>query len=280
MIDGGEQVSGTAVAATIGLVAVLASLSLVPAGIALARRVFPGRNVSFARWGFSHVGAAIFLYFAATLLVLYGARALSLDLEGAVAQVAVSAGLQLVTIAMVALFARQLDPLGLRSLGLRADRTWPAVAVGFTSYLIALPAIAGAAQISNWLWPTLGFELVTQDVVQLAAGLSGAELALFSALAVVVIPLCEELFFRAFLQPLLVQNLGDRGGVLITALLFTSVHANLLTCLPMFALSLVLGSVMLRTQHIASCWFVHALHNGLTLALLAALPQSRDWLGP
>ena len=38
--------------------------------------------------------------------------------------------------------------------------------------------------------------------------------------------------------------------------------------LPIFALSLVLGAVMLRTQRIFAAWAVHAAHNGLMVGML------------
>jgi len=89
---------------------------------------------------------------------------------------------------------------------------------------------------------------------------------------VAVIPLFEEVMFRGFLQPLLVQNLGDRGGVALTSFVFALLHGAS-SILPIFGLSLVLGGIMLRTQRLAAPWAVHALHNGLMLVLLFLFPE-------
>src|SRR5213079_893775 len=50
-------------------------------------------------------------------------------------------------------------------------------------------------------------------------------IALFAVFVVVVGPLCEELAFRGFLMPLLIRSMGAVAGILITGLLFGSLHA-------------------------------------------------------
>ena len=50
--------------------------------------------------------------------------------------------------------------------------------------------------------------------------------ALLSVIAVFFAPLSEEMFFRGFCQPLLSRTLGAILGVLVTALLFGSLHGS------------------------------------------------------
>ena len=88
-------------------------------------------------------------------------------------------------------------------------------------------------------------------------------------LAVLVAPLLEEILFRAFLQPLLVQNLSDRLGIVVTSLVFAALHGTA-ALVPIFALSLLLGAIMLRTQRLFAVWAVHATHNALVFLLLYA----------
>jgi hypothetical protein len=95
--------------------------------------------------------------------------------------------------------------------------------------------------------------------------LEGADRVQAWVLAVAVLPFLEELCFRGFLQPLLVQNLSDRGGVAATAALFALIH-EVHAFLPVFVLSLVMGGIMLRTRRLTAAWCVHALNNALTLA--------------
>ena len=51
-----------------------------------------------------------------------------------------------------------------------------------------------------------------------------ADLLVMGALAVTLAPLCEELAFRGFLQPLLVRSLGAAPGILLAAIPF-GLHA-------------------------------------------------------
>ncbi len=46
----------------------------------------------------------------------------------------------------------------------------------------------------------------------------------FGLLATTLGPLCEEFIFRGFMQPLFVRSLGSVAGILITAVLFGSLH--------------------------------------------------------
>jgi len=263
----------------LGLALISASLSVAPLAVVIARRVFPGRNIFFARWGFSHV-----LFVVLAFIGLYGAASLVVSATDAREQleglpgVVISAALTACVVALVFRFAHTLDPDGWRSLGLRAGGNLRALGVGLIGLAVAVPALFGALLAWPWVLDRLGIEIVPQEVAQLAQRLHGWELALFVVLAVVVIPLFEELLFRAFLQPLLVQNLGDRGGVAVTAVLFAGLHGAT-AFLPVFVLALVLGSVMLRTQRLGAVWFVHGLHNGLVLAMLLCVPSARDVLG-
>ena len=281
MVDSSAQVpefEPTAAGAVVGLVLVLASIALFPLGRALSLRLVPDRNVIFARWGFFHVGLAIFTYFALTILGGMALGAAGLALSGGLVPVVFGAGLQVATVALCFAFARRLDPDGIASLGLRRGANLRSLGVGALAYAFGIPAIMGAMLLSAWSWKTLGVDAPPQELLKLVLELEGADRWVFALLAVALIPLCEELFFRGFLQPLLVQNLGDRGGLFATAFLFAAVHGNLVAFLPIFVLALLLGMVMLRTQRIAAAWLVHALHNGITIALVLGSDWARRML--
>lgn len=258
-----------AVAAQALALTVLA-LALAPLGVRLARLVHPGRNVFFARWGFSHVALALLL--SAAALAAAGPLAQALDLAplSTLHALVLQCALLFPTVALIVALAAQLDPDGWRSLGLRASGSVSAIASGLIGYVCAIPGLLGLQGLARFAIERSGLEFKAQALADYASGLAGAELALFALLAVVVAPLVEEVLFRAFLQPLLVQNLGDRGGVAVTALLFAAAHANLASFLPIFALGIVLGATMLRTQRLAAPFVVHAVHNGLTLLLVTS----------
>jgi membrane protease YdiL (CAAX protease family) len=276
--DAVSQLGGAA-AALAGLVLVLGGAALAPVAVGVSRWLSPGRNVFFARWGFSHVAmTAIFafgalMFFSVLVSPLRGLGAVDVTIALVATALAMGA-----TCALIGWFALRLDPDGLRSLGLRPGGNGRAVAAGLTSYVLTLPAVLGLGLAWPWLMELLELTYEPQAVAVGMLDLHGPELLLGIVLAVVVIPLFEETVFRGFLQPLLVQNLGDRGGVAATSFVFGLLHGTS-SLLPIFGLSLVLGAIMLRTQRLAAPWAVHALHNGLMLALLLLYPESRELLG-
>jgi membrane protease YdiL (CAAX protease family) len=171
--------------------------------------------------------------------------------------------------AVVVRIAAVRDPESWRSLGLRAGGNARAMAVAVIAYGAALPGILGVISAWPWLLQRVGYEAHEQDVTEIARNLHGAQLIAGGLLIVVAMPLFEELLFRSFLQPLLVQNLGDRGGIVVTSAVFAALH-GVSAFLPVFVLALVLGGVMLRTQRLSSVWLMHALHNGLTFAYMVS----------
>ena len=252
-----------------GLVLALGGLSLAPLAVFIVRRIFPGRSVFFARWGFSHVLTAI----GATLVFSLAIRSFLQAFEWQLPQVLVEmlgSGVLFCGIGLLIVsFAQRLDPDGWRSLGLWPGRTARAVAAGCACYLLLLPAQWGMILLWPWTFETLGGSYEMQAVAQGIADLEGHFLWLAFLSATVILPFLEELIFRAFLQPLLVQNLGDVGGIVLTSILFAMLHGQS-AFLPIFALSLLLGAIMLRTQRLLAAWVVHGLHNALSFSYLFA----------
>jgi membrane protease YdiL (CAAX protease family) len=241
-----------------------------PLAVLLCRRIAPGRVVFFARWGFSHALLALLILSAAQwLLALLPRSLLPLPelLIPCLALLAVAAYLYAT--------ARRMHPEGWRALGLQAGGTGRALVAGLASLVSCLPLVWGAGLLWSALLELIGESHAPQAVLSLLLGLHGWPLVLALGYAVLLGPLLEELLHRAFLQPLFVQNFGDRGGLVVGSILFAALHPPQVF-LGVFALSLVLGSVMLRTQRLAAVWAMHAAYNGLVLALLRLLPESRS----
>ncbi len=261
-----------------GLVLAVGGLGLVPLAKAVARRLWPERIVFFARWRFLHLVQALFVFVLGAFVV--GALLQRLVAEPGVLHELMATVLIMGVVALLAVVqARRLDPDGAASLGLRSRGSLRAAAIGLSSYLLLLPSLAGVALAWPYVWERLGGEYALQDVAQGIAETRPEDLWAVALLAVVAIPFLEELLFRGFLQPLLVQNLGDRGGVAMTAFVFATLHGGA-AFLPIFALALILGGLMLRTQRLAAVFAVHALHNGLMILMLLAVKQSGGFDAP
>jgi membrane protease YdiL (CAAX protease family) len=253
---------------TAGLVLLVTAFALAPVARALADRLLAPQRVFFARWGFTHVLSALLIGFGAAVLSAF------VPGQGILMALVKMCLITAVVVAWCVACARRLDPEGLGALGVRPGANLRSIAAGVGAYVLLVPAWAGVV----FVWPAaarmLGIEVVEQEVLVEIVELFGTSslwLALF--LAIAVQPLLEEVVFRGFLQPLLVQNLHEKGGIVATSVLFGLMH-GLSAFLPIFALSLLLGWIQLRTQRLAAAWAVHALHNGLVLALGLALQSA------
>jgi membrane protease YdiL (CAAX protease family) len=277
-----EELPEPATLAATGLVLLASGVALAPVTTYVVRRIFPGRNVVFVRWAFRDVALAV----VAVLLGAFLVGALwRLPEEPPIVPLLFAQLLALLPACAYAVrAASRRDPLGARSLGLWPSRNGRAVLAGVVAYAASAPALLGVAILWPALLDLLGIEHSMQVQLRGITEARGAELWAAAALAVLALPLAEELLFRAFLQPLIVQNSNEWIGVAITSLAFAAVHETG-AFLPVYALSVLLGAIMVRTQRLAAAWAVHALHNGLAIALHG--PAARElidsagrWAGP
>jgi len=103
-----------------------------------------------------------------------------------------------------------------------------------------------------------------------------AEAWALGILSVTLAPLMEELFFRAFLYPVLARSLGLPFAVFLTALGFALLHVAQLgsawgPVLVIFLVGLALTIVRAKTNSVAASVIVHMAYNAtITVAMFAA----------
>lgn len=243
-------------------------LALAPLVIALVRWLVPERRVVFVRWGFSHVGLAVLLALVAGGFTLLFPVHGKLDL---LTELFRTAFVQGAVCCYIVFTAERLDPEGGGSLGWRMQGVARSLLAGFAAYVILFPTQLGSLYVWPWVLEVMGQDIAPQGLVEGFLDADGAVLPIAVLFTVVIVPLFEETLFRGFLQPLLVQNLNDGAGVVLTSLLFAMLHGTS-AFLPIFCLSLLLGGLMLRTQRLGVVWAVHGGHNALvvTIALLTS----------
>jgi membrane protease YdiL (CAAX protease family) len=100
-------------------------------------------------------------------------------------------------------------------------------------------------------------------------------IALFALFAVIIGPICEELAFRGFLMPLLIQSFGVISGVLSTAIFFGMLHApeyqwSWQHVLLVTLVGCVLGTLRYRTESTAASTLLHSTYNLTQLAAFLA----------
>ncbi len=94
---------------------------------------------------------------------------------------------------------------------------------------------------------------------------------LICMMAVVIAPVLEELIYRVILQTWLARHLASRDALIITAVIFATVH-RLPDAIPLLPLALVLGYAWQQKRCFVTIVVIHMLFNAanLLLVLLAA----------
>lgn len=245
---------------------------------AVARRLAPAPEASRAGWGGVQVIGVFALALLATLALPF-----AWPLPEEVTEIPPLEGLlrmgvlYLLSVPAIAAVVVAPGAGGAAGLGLRRRESLRAAVLGGVLYPLLLPGLLGVTVLWTAALERLTGEVQAQRVLVGFLELRGSSLVLGLVLGILVLPFFEELVFRGFVQPVLVRAVGGPAGVAGTSLLFASMH-GLVAGVPVFALSLLLGAVMLRTQRLAASWTVHALHNGTMLALLLSNPDGADRL--
>ncbi len=88
---------------------------------------------------------------------------------------------------------------------------------------------------------------------------------LLALLALLVAPVCEELFFRGFVLGGLTGRFGFWKAATISSLLFGLAHVEPIKIFPLFVLGLLLAGAYYRSRQLWSSVLAHFLNNGIAL---------------
>lgn len=156
----------------------------------------------------------------------------------------------------------------------------PWASMGFTKPGLAV--MVGMAPLSIGLLIANGaLVLLTSAVVgglenpqgeELAPGgvLSSESFVLLFLLVAIIAPVGEELVFRGMLYRYLRSRRSVLPAVILSAALFSLAHVVPVLLLPLFVLGVALAIVTERSASIYPAIALHALNNGISLALLYA----------
>lgn len=142
---------------------------------------------------------------------------------------------------------------------------------GLLTFLACLPVVTLVSWIWNLLLERLGFPTDRQEMLGIfTRAESPAMIALVIFLAVVVAPVVEELVFRAGLFRFLRLRLPRVVALTLPAVIFGSLHGNLVAFAPLVALGIIFSLAYERAGSIAVPVIAHGLFNLNTLVLLLA----------
>ena len=139
-----------------------------------------------------------------------------------------------------------------------------AIFKGFTSVLKIWPLLVVFIILTQWILP----EYPQQDTVRELKDVGGPlfyEMFLYAGL---VFPVLEELIFRGLLYPILKKHIGVFWGCVISSLMFSFIHDNVLSFALLFLFSVYLTILYERNNNLLIPIASHAFFNVIMLTLI------------
>jgi membrane protease YdiL (CAAX protease family) len=158
-----------------------------------------------------------------------------------------------------------------RSLGLSLSDARSHALRGAVGCLVVYPAVAAAANVATLVSEAVGHTVKAHPVIVEVTRSSYGETATLVAIALIVAPAMEELFFRGFVYAAIRDRLGVPAGIIISALLFGLVHPGVLNCSVTFVLGAALAALYERAGSLVTPFVAHATFNGVQLAAVLSL---------
>lgn len=154
-------------------------------------------------------------------------------------------------------------------------------ALGFRSFspgralswlVVLLLGIFAVNNLYSYVISVLHLNIQTNDQVLLAHS-KEAPLTTYATLiaAVVVAPICEEIFFRGFVFAGLRRSMPVWWAIILSALIFATTHADPGSFVVLFVIGLALAFLRWRTNSIWPGIALHALNNGAAALLIVLI---------
>ena len=142
---------------------------------------------------------------------------------------------------------------------------------GPVTLLAAMPVLTAANLVWVFILEHFGLNTDKQPMVGIFSSSQSPMVIIgMTLLAVVVAPLTEELIFRAGLFRYIRTRIPRPAAIVLPALLFGSLHSNLVAFVPLVLLGVVFALAYERTGRISVPIVAHALFNLNTILLLLA----------
>lgn len=164
---------------------------------------------------------------------------------------------------------RQKYGLPITSLGFKASNWKNDVKFGLKNYFIILPFILIAGFTVDFIAKEFGVPSEQQEIIKRVLEEESLAVLIFMFFfGILAAPVIEELLFRGFIQPAVRASFGKLKAILISGLLFATVHLNAYVFLQIFILGLLLSYLFEKTGSLIAPITVHIFHNTATLAFL------------
>jgi len=247
---------------------------------ALSPKARQARDPRLAGWGLPAIDFACFLCFAFVGATAMSAAAGFLLRHSRLGPDAIMvAGSAVMHVGILLGLAGFFLMYGLRAqIAGRGPFVAPALRSGFVTFLVALPLVDGTSFAWEYLLTKAGLPVERQDMVDILQNSDSTALKLSLVLvAVLLVPITEEVLFRGGLFRYFRTRIPRSAAIVLTSALFGALHVSwgdhlggLASFAPLAVLAVVFCLAYERTGSIGTTIVAHALFNLNTLVLLVS----------
>jgi len=157
----------------------------------------------------------------------------------------------------------------LSSLGIASAGFYKNVLSGVTAYMFILPILIAVLILSMLLLDAIGYKSPPQPVFDIFFDEKRNNVILLLTIFVSILgPVIEEIFFRGFLYSAVRKRFGVIVGVLLSSALFSMLHTNIASFIPIMILGVLMAFLYETTNSLIAPMTVHILHNSIILGFV------------
>ena len=173
----------------------------------------------------------------------------------------------------------------LEFLGIRLHKQQPGMILAVMGVVLLQPFMYGVMELIGYLLSHLGTfgrslidsqEQLERFLMFLAGADSASEFIIVAVVVAVVPAVCEEIFFRGYIQKNYMDSLSPVRGILFTGFVFGLFHLSPANLVPLTLMGWYLGYVYYKTQNLFVPVMVHFCNNFLSLAVLQVQRTNPD----
>lgn len=140
---------------------------------------------------------------------------------------------------------------------------------GITGYIAAIPVLFITMIITAIIINIFKYRPPVQPIVDILLKEEKIPVLVYSSVfAAVAGPIMEEIFFRGFMYNAVKRSFGAFWGIVVTASLFSALHAHAVGFAPIMILGVLLAYLYEKTGSLVSSITVHITHNMASLGMV------------
>jgi membrane protease YdiL (CAAX protease family) len=233
----------------------------------------PNSHKGPVSWGISDlVRASIIIIFMAYLVGLIEAllvRTVHLELGSNLRMILSTFFIDIIVLAVVLYFVVVKCRERLPALGLRFESILNNILSGIAAYIFIVPLLFMVLIFSIWFLDLLGYSPPSQPIFEVFMEEKRSRVLFFLTIFVSLFgPIIEEMFFRGFMYSAIKKRLGFLGAAFLSASIFSLLHTNIVSFLPIMMLGALLAYLYERTGSLVAPITVHIVHNSVIVGFM------------